>query len=289
MHHELYCIMGEHDGAGYPLTYCLLNSASSIEIGKRTNALRLWAEAVKARYDVHPTFIHLDKDMAEISMARQVWDAKIQLCWWHLRRAVRQRMANRKLTTTPYNSQRAHQEFAFISPAFSPMSAADSSEYEGGILPDQSNNTSTSQDVSPNAISLRIAVPPTIVHRVPSPEPIRLTIRIPATSQATDSHSPEPEPKRVFCEEEYRDHIVTLIERHFCAHPLIPGYSHPSPRGIREWAVKQMYQFCLERDLREVWAYLWENWYRSGRWELWARSAYPDIPRLKTTMMLESQ
>ncbi|KAJ7222179.1 hypothetical protein GGX14DRAFT_352938 [Mycena pura] len=54
------------------------------------------------------------------------------------------------------------------------------------------------------------------------------------------------------------------------------------------WAVAGMYKFCVEHDLREVWAYLWENWYRSSRWELWARSMHPEIPVLKTTMILES-
>jgi hypothetical protein len=50
-----------------------------------------------------------------------------------------------------------------------------------------------------------------------------------------------------------------------------------------------MYKFCEARDLREVWAYLWENWYRPGRWKLWARSTHDAIPVLKTTMICESQ
>jgi hypothetical protein len=41
-----------------------------------------------------------------------------------------------------------------------------------------------------------------------------------------------------------------------CAHPLIPGYAHPSPEGIQYWAVQQMYELCVKHDLREVWAYL---------------------------------
>jgi hypothetical protein len=67
--------------------------------------------------------------------------------------------------------------------------------------------------------------------------------------------------RHTFCPLDLRDPIVKLVEGHFCAHPLIPGYSAPTPRGIREWAVKQMYEFCYEHDLREAWAYLWENWY----------------------------
>ncbi|KAJ7043906.1 hypothetical protein C8F04DRAFT_894863, partial [Mycena alexandri] len=91
-----------------------------------------------------------------------------------------------------------------------------------------------------------------------------------------------------FCPAVYRDPILTMMERHYCAHPLLPGNSHPSPEGIKRWAVSQMYKFCVEHDLREVWAYLWENWYRKSRWELWSRSVYPEIPILKTTMILES-
>ena len=79
------------------------------------------------------------------------------------------------------------------------------------------------------------------------------------------------------------------MERHLCSHPLIPGYSALSRKGIREWAVKQMYDFCVKYDLREVWAYLWENWYCCGRWELCAWCADDKIPRLKTTMMVEAQ
>ncbi|KAG1835918.1 hypothetical protein DFJ58DRAFT_610693, partial [Suillus subalutaceus] len=94
--------------------------------------------------------------------------------------------------------------------------------------------------------------------------------------------------RHTFCSSEFREHVIEMMERHFCAHPLIPGYSHPSAAGIRQWAVRQMYTFCREHDLCELWAYLWENWYRKGRFELWARSAGDKIPRLKTTMIMES-
>jgi hypothetical protein len=95
--------------------------------------------------------------------------------------------------------------------------------------------------------------------------------------------------QHTFCPLDLRDPVIKLIEAHFCAHPLIPGYSAPTPEGIRAWAVKQMYEFCHKHDLHKVWAYLWENWYQPGCWELWACSCNPEIPVLKTTMMLESQ
>ncbi|KAJ7241677.1 hypothetical protein B0H12DRAFT_974403, partial [Mycena haematopus] len=103
-----------------------------------------------------------------------------------------------------------------------------------------------------------------------------------------DEEEGEKQTKHTFCPTTYRDHILGMMEKHYCAHPLLPGYAPPSANGIRRWAVLQIYRFCVEHGLREVWAYLWENWYRRGRWELWARSAHPEIPVLKTTMMLES-
>jgi hypothetical protein len=121
----------------------------------------------------------------------------------------------------------------------------------------------------------------------------KLTIKLPARSGKeiikSGDDKEDIDNKRTFCPVEHRELIIGMIERHFCAHPLIPGYSSPSPEGIREWAVKQLYKYCHDHDLPEVWAYLWENWYRRGRWELWARSCHPEIPVLKTTMILESQ
>ena len=112
----------------------------------------------------------------------------------------------------------------------------------------------------------------------------------PVTEDGSDPEEDITTGRRTFCPVELRDSVVEMMERHFCAHPLIPGYSFPSARNIKAWAVKQSYDFCFQHELPNLWAYLWENWYRHGRWELWARSANPDeIPRLKTTMLVEGQ
>ena len=47
-----------------------------------------------------------------------------------------------------------------------------------------------------------------------------------------------------------RDVVVNLIERHFCAYPLIPGYLAPDPVSIRRWAVKQIYEFYQEHGVQ---------------------------------------
>jgi hypothetical protein len=247
--------------------------------------------------------------MAEIATLRSLWNGqtKISLCWWHYRRAVRTRLASAKLSTTPYDGRRAEREFSFINPNFKPPGKADRSEYEGGFIDELS--PSAPPDPTPNPSRLVMRIPgmplastqltvagPSLPLSDPSQTKLILRIRRPATSAtaATESDTEMPDgpdesgkERRTFCSQEYRAAIIEMLERHYCAHPTIPGFCHPA--GIKYWAVKQIYDYCVKYDLRELWAYLWENWYRGGRWELWARSAHPTIPRLKTTMICESQ
>jgi len=299
--------MAEYDNAGFPISYALLSTATSIDQGKRKKALAAWALCVKDKYAVNPVFTHVDKDMAEISMAKEVWKSKINLCWWHLRRAVRTRLSQSKLSTTPYNVQRAHTEFSVIDVQFIPPGKADAEEFEGG-LPDDAKAASGTEG-GKNVLgvhlggsnTLSITIPAQAVRpstSVPESTPIpnlphhdaegnkenrlecsndreQITIKIPplrtkqasshCSADATDESEGEGEEakksRRTFCAAIYRQPIVKMMENHYCAHPLIPGYAHPSPEGIRKWAVLQMYKFCVEHNLREVWAYLWENWY----------------------------
>ncbi|KAF7378400.1 SWIM-type domain-containing protein [Mycena sanguinolenta] len=386
-HLELYSIMGEYDNAGFPLSYLLLSTASSISQGKRRMALTTWATCLRVAYGVTARFTHVDKDMAEIRMLKDVWNAKISLCWWHLRRAVRTRLASSKLATTPYDAAQANAEFSFIiiDVRFVPLGQADGEEYEGGVhdniasvVPVPASERRDTMEM-PNGLRITITVPasqqpPPSVAREGAPavvqgsktataEPRRekhpsaqgepdnneaaaratpnqttrrgreikpptrtadaadpavvaraLNARVarpaapkaakgqklPADSQASDEAASsdeeeqeqekkdKPKMRRTFCPASYREPIITMMERHFCAHPLLPSFAHPSSVGIRRWAVMEMYKFCVENRWREVWAYLWENWYRKTRWELWARSVHPEIPVLKTAMILES-
>jgi hypothetical protein len=49
-----------------------------------------------------------------------------------------------------------------------------------------------------------------------------------------------------------------------------------------------MYGYCHRHDLKKVWAYMWNQWYCTEQWKLWARASWADIPRIRTTMMVES-
>ncbi len=209
----------------------------------------------------------------------KVWPtAKISLCWWHMRKSVRERLAKAKLSTTPYLSHRANSVFKFIDPSFIPPGQPDRNEYEGGKLPPEySEEYSLRKQQYPSRTTVKLPPP-----SQPYSEPLK--IRISLTEQDDEAS------RQRFCPEEYRTAIVNMLEDAYCAHSQIPGFSNPHPYAIHEWATKQIYHYCVKYDLREVWAYLWENWLCPGRWELWARSACPEmIPVLKTTMMVEAQ
>jgi hypothetical protein len=306
-HLELYTILGEYDNTGFPLSYCLLTTASSVEEGKRLRALEAWAMILRDKYGVAPRFVHTDKDMAEIGASRRTWkEAKHQLCWWHVREALKRRLKG-NLPTSVYHPLRAVHEYPFISPTFKPYGRADPDDTEGRDPGEASEHglqyggaNMAQYPNNPNSIKIRISVPTSQSQNTsetiaPVNTSNSLTIRIPPLSticKATDNEPDEEEinGRHTFCPMEYRAVVIDLMERHFCTHPLIPGFSTPTLEGIKAWAVKQMYQFCVRRDLPNLWAYLWENWYRRNRWELWARCGAPEeIPRLKTTMIVEAQ
>ena len=296
---ELYSIMAEHDGSGFPLSYCLLTTATAVDQHKRRDSLAAWACCLKKKYQINPTFAHVDKDMGEIGCLKGVWDCKISVCKWHFRKATKTRLAKAKLATTPYSAESAKALFRFISLDFVPPNTrTDIEDYEGGVhdsIPEATaaacSNTGT-QDLETAPLRIHLPV-------LAKPAKNRLVIRIPApcldgspepdSPNSGDEEGERKRDRRTFCPPEYRDAILTMMDQHYCAHPLIPGHCAPNAAAIHRWAVEKMYNFCEKYDLPEVWAYLWGNWYRPERWVLWARSAHPEIPVLRTTMMLEGQ
>lgn len=77
-----------------------------------------------------------------------------------------------------------------------------------------------------------------------------------------------------------------MFSRHFNQHHLFrPG---SSPQDIYRDAVHELYQYCFSNHLVNAWAYFWTCWYQPKMWKLWARSAFEEIPHLRTTMIVES-
>jgi hypothetical protein len=272
---ELYAVMGEHDNVGIPLAYCLFSTATSITPGKRKIALTSFFGSLRDKYNVHPRFVHTDKDIAEIKGAQAVWTgAKHQLCWWHLKKAVKARLEKSKLSTSVYHPHLAKAEFDFIDINFIPSGKADPLETEDPEAVVEVHSTP-----HPNALPIKLKIP----------AGLSLPSRPPPADIPSDDEETEGGSRCTFCAKLYHKPIIAMIECHLCTHPLIPGYSSPTKEGVCAWAVKEIYTFCVKYDLRECWAYLWENWYCPARWRLWARSDCPEIPVLKTTMICESQ
>jgi len=96
----------------------------------------------------------------------------------------------------------------------------------------------------------------------------------------------------IFCGKEHRATIIAKFRIHFHQHPAIPfdddKGTHFTAEEIHHGAVQDMYQYCFENDLSQVWAYMWNRWYTPKQWSLWARSASNSISRLKTTMVVEN-
>jgi len=298
---ELYAAMAEYDNAGYPVAYLLLSTASSIEDGKRLSALASFMSRIRDCYGINPRFVHTDKDIAEIRAAKITWPkSKHQLCWWHLRKAIRERLATERLSTTLYNPRLAHAVYSFIDIDFAPTVQAGPSTNEDWGSGKWSSRSKAKKDneanpppgpasANANSILVRIPIPTSFKNSHPPPRSTRANVTKQQQADAAAAQEAEVQEEIEFCPKEYREGLVKLVERHLNMHPSIPGKHAPTRQAIREWAAREMFRYCKERNLRSCWAYLWGNWYQPSQWELWARCEDDWIPRLRTTMLCEAQ
>lgn len=118
---ELYAVIAEVDGAGCPLAYLLLTTTNAITNGARSNVLSRFLSELK-NVNVNPRFVLTDKDAAQIKAIKVVWpNTNIQLCYWHLKRAVRKQLSsNKNPVQSRYNMLEAKNEFPYIDLEFYP-------------------------------------------------------------------------------------------------------------------------------------------------------------------------
>ena len=221
---ELYGVVGEINGSGFPLAYCLMDTSrhSGNNESIRTQLLIEFFQALRNR-SLIPKFIFTDKDFAEINAAQLVWrNSQTRLCLWHIKRAILTRLRSKKEQQRfAYIKESDLKRFPFIDPTFRPI---------------------------PGSTSL-------------------------------------------FCPVSLHKSVVTLIERHFNLHPLIPidmSGGSLTPDQIHYNSTKEVYDFCRLNDLSALWLYLFSCWYSEGKYSLWAHSCHPQIPFSKTTMMIEA-
>ena len=106
---------------GFPLSYLFLENNGNCGNGVRTGIIIDFLLQLKT-LGLEPEFFITDKDFAQISAAHFVWkNVKIQLCLWHVKKAIEARLgSNKKPQQINYNGDAAHQLFSFIDPLFWP-------------------------------------------------------------------------------------------------------------------------------------------------------------------------
>ena len=90
------------------MAYLFLDTPANTA-GAQTSALTQFFSTLYANGLQSPEFFLTDKDWAQINTAQQTWSTtKIQLCYWHLRRAVKKRLADSSVNTIIYDAESAN-------------------------------------------------------------------------------------------------------------------------------------------------------------------------------------
>ncbi|KID82058.1 hypothetical protein MGU_10628 [Metarhizium guizhouense ARSEF 977] len=109
---DLFAVLAEVEGTGVPLAYCLVellkppqaNPAEKKTVradpGATTYIIQQFLERLKF-FGFNPRCVAIDKDSSEIAAVTAVWPGvKVQLCYWHVKRAVSTRLNSSKSTNT---------------------------------------------------------------------------------------------------------------------------------------------------------------------------------------------
>ncbi|KAG8938810.1 hypothetical protein FRC04_007517 [Tulasnella sp. 424] len=284
-HYEISGLIAEGKGQGIPLGFIYtVGTDGTAKTGAKMRLLIDFLEFFRQRCP-RIKFTLTDKERAEIEAFRKVWpEAKHQCCYWHAVRYIETRLSENK-PPGPYDARAAWREFDFIDPTWVPGVVASEEDARnemesGSALPKGQEDEKKELEFMKQAVATTCRPPVFVL--------IKGDRRIPVWP------NPPSVPKKdlpTFCPKEYRTPIVEKFRRHFCHHPLIPLNDADgtclSAEEIHEAAVYDMYRYCRQNDLSQVWAYIWTCWYAPERWKLWARSASPLISRMRTTMMVE--
>jgi len=128
---ELYAVVGQIDGCGYPLAYLFLDNAKKSD-GIRKAILCEFFQSLKEGGLTNLKLFLTDKDWAQINAALQVWpNIKVQLCLWHLKKAVSKRLADNTLPkVNNYSAGFAKMSVEFIDDNFVPFNNRDKKGFE---------------------------------------------------------------------------------------------------------------------------------------------------------------
>ncbi|KAK7006843.1 SWIM-type domain-containing protein [Favolaschia claudopus] len=323
--YECFTILGEVFGSGVPLGFLFLKSHNPEE-GEKENYLRSIVRHLVRIWGLEIMQCLSDKDITEINalIAELPADVKYQLCFWHAIRAGRLAIVGRQ--PAYYNPDEAFSEYDWIDRNFVPLKQMTAVQRESANLEVAQEAMPTIRVMFNKQPVASAPARPRIVINLngrnvsdnsdsqaalekfvdsldddeeedsdpPVDEDLDLSDRLdaaPSWLEPGDETVFSVVPGYLFCPAPHRRQILRLFIRHFCEHPLLPDRRGTSrtPKQIRDDAVRDMYLFCFQRGLREVWGYMWTAWYCPAKWKLWARSTSEDfISRWRTTMTVEN-
>ncbi|KAG6848311.1 hypothetical protein H0H93_001313, partial [Arthromyces matolae] len=324
--YELYAILGEANGQGIPVAFAFTTSTDgTAPEGAKDRMMKQVIRHVYSQCP-NIRFTLSDKDISEINALRaEIPTAKHQLCYWHAIRYITERLAKNE-PPAAYDPRKANAIFDFIDPTWVlgvdtdkwieegvREVDADTSPSRDSVVPlkivipklakvSKDNNTTTTESIddateegltsvqlegikeignSSRKAPAGTCLPPLLIVKAGD---VRIPIW-PSPPKVQKNDRPE------FCPEEHRSPIVELFRKHLHQHSTIPlneaKETYLTPEEIHYRAVKEIYTYCWEHNLPQAWAYMWNRWYTPKQWRLWARAACHDIPRLKTTMVVE--
>ncbi|CAG8844168.1 3396_t:CDS:2, partial [Gigaspora margarita] len=113
--HELYSILAVIDGTGFPISYLYISSGKNRD---RRMILSKWFKAISNMNINNVKILLSDKDFSQISSAQAIWkDLRVQLCKWHVKRAIEQKLSStKKGNNICYDANKAHNECPVIDP-----------------------------------------------------------------------------------------------------------------------------------------------------------------------------
>ena len=119
---ELFALMGEAYGSGLPLGYIFIHSDGEGDTGAKERLLTQFFGHFVNTWQIKPIVTLCDKDWSEINALKNAFPGvKIQLCYWHALRAVKERLKILKRQPGKYDVHRARDELDWIDPSFVPV------------------------------------------------------------------------------------------------------------------------------------------------------------------------
>lgn len=133
---ELFAVNANCGGYGMPIAYLYLCTYNGNKETWNQNGIKTRVEVLKMFFSslreegMKPIFVLVDKDAGEISAVNDAWSriTNIQLCYWHLERAISRKLKEKKPKSGTYTETKAlevHRLFDFIDQSWIPINDTD--------------------------------------------------------------------------------------------------------------------------------------------------------------------